>query len=193
MPPSVPSPSQALYWFNCSPLLLLRLFGPIHHSRASLFLIKLLWKHGKSRRGRSCGEAFVRQSKILHCYSTLWLGGLRCQYRRQTIWLLAVPAWWQKIKTFCRPLKCVDPPGKCLVCLITNPALGPHAACQFVCWLGCCRETFWEKVWCVLWTSADNISSKTVFLGWLLVWLSRGIMTVNVFLSLRCVYSVNDW
>ncbi len=103
MPPSVPSPSQALYWFNCSPLLLLRLFGPIPHSRASLFLIKLLWKHGKSRWGRSCGEAFVRQSKILHCYSTLWLGGLRCQYRRQTIWLLAVPAWWQKIKSLSAP------------------------------------------------------------------------------------------
>ncbi len=92
MPASVPD--QALYQFNSSP-------PPAWHRRASMFLIKLLWKRGKSRRGRSCGEAFFRRSKILHrsAYSALWLGGLPCQYRRQTgHWLLAVPAWWSFAK-----------------------------------------------------------------------------------------------
>ncbi len=86
MPASVPSPDQALYRFNCSPLLLLPgSLARITHRRASLFLIKLLWKRGKSRRGRSWGEA-IFMSKILHrsVYSALWLGGLRFQYRRQT-------------------------------------------------------------------------------------------------------------
>ncbi len=103
MPASVASPYQALYWFNSSPLLLLGSLSRITHRRASLFLIKLLWKRGKSRRGRSCVEAFFRRSKILHrsVYSTLalWLGGLRCQYGRQSNhWLIAVPEWWSLAK-----------------------------------------------------------------------------------------------
>ncbi len=76
------SPYQALY--DSTPLLLLPgSLARIPHRRASLFLIKLLWKRRKSRRGRSWGEAIFRRSKILHCsvYSALWLGGLRCQYR----------------------------------------------------------------------------------------------------------------
>ncbi len=41
-------------------------------------------KRGESRYGRSCG--LFRRSKILHrsVCSALWLGGLRCQCRRQT-------------------------------------------------------------------------------------------------------------
>ncbi len=87
MPASIPSPYQALYRFNCSPLLLLPgSLARITHRRASQFLIKLLWKRGKSRWARSWGEAIFRRSKILHrsVYSALWLGGLHCQYRRQT-------------------------------------------------------------------------------------------------------------
>jgi len=54
MPASIPSPYQALYWFNCSPLLLLPgSLARIAHHRENLFLIKMLWKRGKSRRGRS--------------------------------------------------------------------------------------------------------------------------------------------
>ncbi len=63
------------------------LFGPITHRRASLFLMKLLWNVGKADAEEvGVKRSLYRQSKILHCfvYSALWLGGLRCQYRRQT-------------------------------------------------------------------------------------------------------------
>ncbi len=131
MAASIASPYQALYRFNCSPLHLLPGSLARITRRASLFLIKLLWKHGKSQRGRSCGEAIFWQSKILHrsVYSALWLGGLRCQYRRQLNGPLAarcpcvmVLGKYKKTKKS-RPLKCVGPPGKCPKCLITNPAL----------------------------------------------------------------------
>ncbi len=127
MPASVASPYQALY--DSTPLLLLPgSLARIPHRRASLFLIKLLWKRRKSRRGRSWGEAIFRRSKILHrsVYSALWLGGLRCQYRETNQWATGCSPFGKKNnkkKTFCRPLKCVGPPGKCPVCPITNPAL----------------------------------------------------------------------
>ncbi len=119
MPASVPS----LYLFNYSPLLLPGSLARITHRRPSLFLIKLLWKHGKSRRGRTWGIGCM-QSKILNgsVYSALWLGGLRYQYRRQTNRPLAarcpciiVQLAKKKKKTFCRPLKYVGPPRKCPV------------------------------------------------------------------------------
>ncbi len=130
MPASVASPYQALYRFNCSPLLLLPgSLARITHRRASLFLIKLLWNVGKVDKE----EVGVKRS--------LCIGGAKylidpsialCDWVVCTVntgdkpmghWLLAVPAWCQKKKTFCRPLKCVGPPGKCPVCPITSPAL----------------------------------------------------------------------
>ncbi len=132
MAASVASPYQALYRFNCSPLHLLPGSLARITRRASLFLIKLLWKHGKSRWGRSCGEAIFRRSKILHrsVYSALWLGGLRCQYRRQLNGPLAARCPCVMVlgnikNKKSRPLKCVGPPGKCPKCLISqsSPAL----------------------------------------------------------------------
>ncbi len=88
-------------------------------------------KRGESRYGRSWG--LFRRSKILHrsVYSALWLGGLRCQCRRQTngpltarcLCVMVLGKNKQTKKTFCRPLQCVGPPGKCPVCPITSPAL----------------------------------------------------------------------
>ncbi len=81
-------------------------------SQSKPVLDKAAVKRGKSRRGRSwVKRSLYRQSKILNCsvYSALWLGGLRCQYRRQTNGPLAAlcPCMMAKIKkTFCRP------PGK---------------------------------------------------------------------------------
>ncbi len=59
------------------------LFGP-HHSPEQACFYKAAVKRGESRYGRSWG--LFRRSKILHhsVYSALWLGGLRCQCRRQT-------------------------------------------------------------------------------------------------------------
>ncbi len=130
MPASVPSPYQALHRFNYSPLLLLSgSLARVTHRRASLFLIKLLWNVGKADAEEvGVKRSLYRRSKILHCsvYSALWLGGLRCQCRRQTNGPLAarcpcVMVLGKKTKKlFCRPLQCVGPPGKCP---ITNPAL----------------------------------------------------------------------
>ncbi len=129
MPASVPSPYQVLYRFNYSPLLLLPgSLARIIYRRASQFLIKLLWNMGKADEKevavkRSLGGAkyFIAPS-IAHCD---WV-----VYKPMGHWLLAVPAWWSSLaninnnkKTFCRPLKCVGPPGKCPVCPIANPAL----------------------------------------------------------------------
>ncbi len=51
----------------------------------SLFLIKLLWKRGKSRWGRSWWSDICAGEKYHHSVcSALCLGGLCCQYRRQT-------------------------------------------------------------------------------------------------------------
>ncbi len=100
-PASVASPYQALYLFNYSPLLLLgSLARIISHRRANLFLMKLRRKRGKSRRGRSCGEAFFRRSKILiapsiaHCDWVVY--AVNTGDKLMGHWLLAVPAWWQK-------------------------------------------------------------------------------------------------
>ncbi len=106
------------------------LFGPHHSPQSKPVLDKAAVKTRKSRWGKSCGEAFFRRSQILNrsVYSTLalWLGGSRCQYRRQTIGPLAARCpWWFVAKKyiFCRPLKWVGPPGKSSLCTITNPAL----------------------------------------------------------------------
>ncbi len=113
------------------PLLLPGSVARIIHRRASLFLIKLLWNVGKADEEEvGVKRSLYRRSKILHrsVYSALWLGGLLCQYRRQTNGPLAarcpcVMVLGKKINKFCRPLKCVGPPGKCPVCPITNPVL----------------------------------------------------------------------
>ncbi len=142
MPASVASPYQALYRFKCSPLLLLpgSLARIIHH-RASLFLIKLLWNVGKADEEEvEVKRSLYRRSKILNrsVYSTLWLSGLRCQYRRQTTGCSLSLRDGKKKKTFCVN-KCVGPPGKCPVCPITNPALFQSPLLVEV-WSGCSRS-----------------------------------------------------
>ncbi len=128
MPASVPSPllSTLSIQLISSPLLPGSL-ARITHRRASLFY-KAAVIRGESRYGRSWG--LFRRSKILHrsVYSALWLGGLRCQCRRQTNRPLTarcpcVMVLGKKKKKICRPLQCVGPPGKCPVCPITSPAL----------------------------------------------------------------------
>ncbi len=82
--PPLRVPYQALYRFNYSPLLLLPgSLARITHREPACFY-KAAVKRGESRYGRSWG--LFRRRKILHCsvYSALWLGGLRCQCRRQT-------------------------------------------------------------------------------------------------------------
>ncbi len=130
MPASVPSPLlstlpiQLLY----SPLPSCLALWPASLTAEQACFHKAAVKRGESRYGRSWG--LFRRSKILHrsVYSALWLGGLRCQCRRQTNGPLTArcPCWWslaKKKKKICRPLQCVGPPGKCPVCLITSPAL----------------------------------------------------------------------
>ncbi len=73
MPASVPSPYQALYRFNYSPLLLLSgSLARVTHRRASLLWLKLLWKRAEEV---GVKRSLYRRSKILHCsvYSALWL------------------------------------------------------------------------------------------------------------------------
>ncbi len=94
-------------------------------------------KRGESRYGRSWG--LFRRSKILHrsVYSTLWLGGLRCQCRRQTNRPLTAPLSlrdgpWpkkkKKKKNSVGPFSASAHLVKCPVCPITSPALPPcHA------------------------------------------------------------------
>ncbi len=72
-------------------------------------------KRGESRYRRSWG--LFRRSKILHrsVYSALWLGGLRCQCRRQTNGPLTARCPCVMVlgkKKICWPLQCVGPPGK---------------------------------------------------------------------------------
>ncbi len=89
-------------------------------------------KRGESRYGRSWG--LFRRSKILHrsVYSALWLGGLRCQCRRQTNGPLTAlcPCVMvlgkkkkKKKKHSVGPFSGVGPTGKMPVCPITSPAL----------------------------------------------------------------------
>ncbi len=90
MPASVASPYQALYRFTTALLSssCLASLARITHRRASLFLIKLLWNGGKVDKEevgvkRSLcigGEKYFIDPSIALCD----LGGLRCQYRRQT-------------------------------------------------------------------------------------------------------------
>ncbi len=133
MTASVPCPYHALYRFNSSPLLLLSgSLARITHCRTNLFLIKLLWNVGKANEEevgvkRSLGRAkyFIAPS-IAHCDWVVY--AVNTGDKPMGHWLLTVSAWWSLAniyikKTFCRPLKCVGPRGKCPVCPITNPAL----------------------------------------------------------------------
>ncbi len=80
--PPLRVPYQALYQFNYSPLCLALWPASLTAEQACFY--KAAVKRGESRYGRSWG--LFRRSKILHrsVYSALWLGGLRCQCRRQT-------------------------------------------------------------------------------------------------------------
>ncbi len=84
MPASVPSPYQALYRFNYSPLPSCLALWPASLTTEQACFYKAAVKRGESRYRRSWG--LFRRSNILHrsVYSALWLGGLRCQCRRQT-------------------------------------------------------------------------------------------------------------
>ncbi len=131
--PPLRVPYQELYRFNYSPLPSCLALWPASLTAEQACFYKAAVKRGESRYGRSWG--LFRRSKILHrsVYSALWLGGLRCQCRRQTNGPLTarcpcVMVLGKKIKnkqknTICRPLQCVGPPGKCPVCPITSPAL----------------------------------------------------------------------
>ncbi len=151
-------------WSTLPSQLLLLLPG----RRASLFLINLLWKRGKSleKRKKLGWSDLYRRSKIfnwmVHAVST--------GDKPMGHWLLAVPAWWSlaenEKKTFCRPLKCVDPPGKSPVCLITNQAPAPcdqelMAFCQPP-----CSGLSWP-VWRSFTTHHDSNVQQSDFLpGW---------------------------
>ncbi len=77
-------PYQALYQFNSSPLPSCLALWPASLTAEQACFYKAAVKRGESRYGRSWG--LFRRSKMLHrsVYSTLWLGGLCCQCRRQT-------------------------------------------------------------------------------------------------------------
>ncbi len=84
MPASVPSPYQALYRFNCSPLLLLSgSLSRITHRRASLFLIK------KSNLYIGGAKYFIAQSTA-HCDWVVYT--VNTGDKPMGHWLLAVPA-----------------------------------------------------------------------------------------------------
>ncbi len=100
---SVASPCQALYRFNCSPLLLLPdSSARIAHRRASLFLIKLLRHCGESRRGRSWDAAIFRRIKIFitlsiaHCDWVIY--AVNTGDKPMSHLLFAVPRDSKKIK-----------------------------------------------------------------------------------------------
>ncbi len=87
MPASVPSllsSTLPIQLFSPPPPLLPGSLARINSPQSKPVFIKLLWNVGESRYGRSWG--LFGRSKILHrsVYSALWLGGLRCQCRRQT-------------------------------------------------------------------------------------------------------------
>ncbi len=136
MPASVPSPLSSTLPIQLlsSPLPSCLALWPTSLTAEQACFYKAAVKRGESRYGRSWG--LFRRSKILHCsvYSALWLGGLRCQCRRQTNGPLTarcpcVMVLGKKKKKFCRPLQCVGPPGKCPVCPITSPALCSGLTC----------------------------------------------------------------
>ncbi len=80
-------------------------------------------KRGESRYGRSWG--LFRRSKILHrsVYSALWLGGLRCQCRRQTNGPLTARCPCVMVLGKKKKNILSAPSGKCPVCPITSLAL----------------------------------------------------------------------
>ncbi len=127
MPASVPSPLSSTLPIQLlsPPLLPGSLPASLTAEQACFY--KAAVKRRESWYGRSW--SLFRRSKILHgsVYSALWLGGLRCQCRRQTNGPLTARCpcvmVLGKKKKFCRPLQCVGPPGKCPVCPITSPAL----------------------------------------------------------------------
>ncbi len=129
MPASIPSPLSSTLPIQLlsSPLPSCLALWPASLTAEQACFYKAAVKRGESRYGRSWG--LFRWSKILHrsVYSALWLGGLRCQCRRQTNGPLTARCpcvmVLGKKKKFCRPLQCVGPPGKCPVCPITSPAL----------------------------------------------------------------------
>ncbi len=86
MPASVASPlsSTLLIQLLSSPLPSCLALWPASLTAEQACFYKAAVKRGESRYGRSWG--LFRRSKILHrsVYSALWLGGLRCQCRRQT-------------------------------------------------------------------------------------------------------------
>ncbi len=93
-------PYQVLYRFNYSPLPSCLALWPASLTAEQACFYKAAVKRGESRYGRSWG--LFRRSKILHrsVYSALWLGGLRCQCRRQTNGPLTArcPCWWSLAK-----------------------------------------------------------------------------------------------
>ncbi len=102
------------------------LFGPHHSPQSKPVLDKAAvktWEKPTRKKLGYIGEAkyFYITLSIALCSWVVY--AVKTGDKPMGHWLLAVPAWWQKKKTFCRPLKCVGPPGKCPLCLITNPAL----------------------------------------------------------------------
>ncbi len=86
MPASVASPLSSTLPIQLlsSPLPSCLALWPASLTAEQACFYKAAVKRGESRYGRSWG--LFRWSKILHrsVYSALWLGGLRCQCRRQT-------------------------------------------------------------------------------------------------------------
>ncbi len=123
MPASVPSPYQALYRFNYSPLLLLHgSLARLTHCRARL--LNCCENMGKADEEEvGVKQSLCRRSKILihSVYTAIVIGWFMLSIQPMGHWLLAVPAWQKKhsVGSLSASAHGENNP----VCPITNPTL----------------------------------------------------------------------